>query len=256
MSSPSLWSPQDANSRETRGFAAETKFLLDPDRAREVRDWARALLQPDPHASGLAGDEYRTTTLYLDTPAFDVFARRGSYRRAKYRVRRYGCDDVVFLERKMRTSVLLAKRRSAIALSDLELVGEPDGGQPWAGAWFRDRLAARRLGPVVQVAYDRTARIGHGEFGLFRLTLDDNLRARPVNALAFAADAGERVLPESVILELKYRFAMPALFKALVADFGLETTVVSKYRLAAEALGLTARRKAASATPPVRTAYA
>jgi hypothetical protein len=48
------------------------------------------------------------------------------------------------------------------------------------------------------------------------------------------------VLPAHIILELKYRVEMPALFRHLVEEFALEPAPVSKYRLAAAALGLAA----------------
>src|SRR4051812_14297537 len=84
------------NTRETRNHSREIKFLLDVPTARAVRDWERAHLQPDFHGGGPFGDEYDTSTLYFDTEELDVYHRRRSYGRSKYRVRRYGASDVVF----------------------------------------------------------------------------------------------------------------------------------------------------------------
>jgi hypothetical protein len=75
----------------------------------------------DPHGTGPHADEYRVSTLYLDTAGRDVFHRRGSYGRSKYRVRRYGDEPRVFLERKLRTASRLAKRRTDIPLDELTL---------------------------------------------------------------------------------------------------------------------------------------
>ena len=77
--------------------------------------WARAHLDADIHGGGPHGDEYRTTSVYFDNAAFDVFHRRGSFGRSKYRIRRYGDDETVFLERKMRQPAVLAKRRTTHA---------------------------------------------------------------------------------------------------------------------------------------------
>ena len=99
------------DSRETRDFAREIKFLVDVSIADDVRDWARTHLGPDPHGAGPFGDEYVTTSLYFDTAQFDVFHRRGSFGRSKYRIRRYGECQVVFLERKLKTRGLLTKPR-------------------------------------------------------------------------------------------------------------------------------------------------
>jgi hypothetical protein len=46
------------------------------------------------------------------------------------------------------------------------------------------------------------------------------------------------ILNENVILELKYRAALPALFKRLIQEFGLNPGRVSKYRTAVAAWGL------------------
>ena len=89
-------------SREHRPFAAEVKFLLAPSEADAVRAWARGRLPPDPHGAGEDADYYRITSLYADTAAQDVFFRRGSFGRSKYRIRRYADSDMVFLERKLR----------------------------------------------------------------------------------------------------------------------------------------------------------
>src|SRR6187549_3939945 len=105
---------QGFNTRETREAAREVKFLVTPDLAERILEWSRSRLAPDPHASGASGDEYQTTSLYFDTNAFAVYHRQGSFKRSKYRIRRYGSSDMVFLERKLRTSTMLSKRRTTV----------------------------------------------------------------------------------------------------------------------------------------------
>ena len=102
---------------EQRFGAREIKFLVAPGRAAEIRIWARERMNPDPHAS--RGGTYRVTSLYFDTDKFDVFHGRGSYGRAKYRVRRYDDAPNVFVERKMRTASLVSKRRASIVLDEM-----------------------------------------------------------------------------------------------------------------------------------------
>jgi len=228
--SPSL------DTRETRAFAFEVKFVIDGRVAARIRDWARGRLSPDPHAAGAWGDEYRTTSLYFDTPAQDVFHRRGSYGRMKYRVRRYGDSVEIFLERKLRNARMLNKRRTTIDLGDLSRVALPGADSGWAGAWFQRRVAVRGLAPALQVSYQRLARVAEGAHGPIRLTIDDDIRALPAAGYAFRPARGERVLDGRQILELKYRFAMPAVFKHLVEEFSLSPLAMSKYRLSAAVL--------------------
>lgn len=227
-----------SNTRETRALAAEVKFLIPPSTAARIRTWARTCLQPDPHGAGPWGDEYAITTLYLDTPAFDVFARRGSFGRAKYRIRRYGHDECVYLERKLRKPGILIKRRTAVPLPAPDRLQAPGGDARWAGHWFARRVAVRGLRPVCRVSYLRLARVGETPDGPVRLTLDSALAAGPATDLRFTSGATVPVLESALVLELKYRAYLPALFRRLIEEFALTPVPASKYRLSAAALRL------------------
>jgi len=225
-----------AGDREIRESAFEIKFVVNQDTGERIRDRARQLLAADPWASGPAADEYAITSLYFDTPDLAVYHRRGSYRRAKYRIRRYGQSDVVFLERKLRTNDLLTKRRTNVRLEDLPLLQNDDDtvDATWPGHWFRKRIQTRRLKAVCQVAYERTARIGVTDYGPIRLTIDNRLQACLADEPAFVDSARSHTVTSSTIVEMKYRAGIPAVFKLLVEEFALKPQRVSKYRLATE----------------------
>ena len=239
-----------SDTRETRASASEIKFLLDEGLAPAIRAWARANLQPDPHGGGPFGDAYTTSTLYFDTRQLDVFNRRSSFGRAKYRVRRYGDAPAVFFERKLRQPGVLIKRRTVDSIEALQRLELDEADAGWVGRWFHRRLLARRLRPVCQVTYDRTARVVSTAEGLVRLTLDGNLRAAPVDAPVFAPDAGEPFLAGRNILELKYRARVPAVFRRLIEEFALKPQTASKYRLATAAV----REPGRAASLELRTA--
>jgi hypothetical protein len=224
------------DTRETRASACEIKFVIDERQAPAIRDWARASMRPDPHGTGAFGDGYTTSTLYFDTRQLDVFNRRDSFGRAKYRVRRYGDGNSVFFERKLRQPRVLIKRRTLDSIATLAYLETNDVNADWAGQWFHRRLLVRRLRPVCQVTYDRMARIASTAEGLVRLTLDSDLRATGIEAPAFAADAGDRFFSGRNILELKYHARVPALFRRLIEEFALTPTTASKYRLGVAAV--------------------
>jgi hypothetical protein len=236
MNSFTVHVPALANSRETRVLATELKFLVTPAAAREIRAWARAELAADSHGAGTFADEYTISSLYFDTDALDVLHRRGSYGRAKYRVRRYGTTALAFLERKMRTKSLLAKRRTAIALDDLEVLQDDAPVEGWDGAWFHERIRVRRLQPLVQVGYSRVAREMTGPYGIVRMTVDDELKALPALDCEFLSSTGRPVLHDRAIVEIKYRRALPAKFRTLIDTHRLVPARLSKYRLAQDAL--------------------
>lgn len=226
------------DTHETRANAREIKFLLKPELVELIRGWARARLMADPNAQGVYGDTYRITTLYFDTQQLDVFHRWGSYGRGKYRIRRYGQSDQAFLERKLRMRRQLTKRRSLVALDDLERLTETEARPDSTGYWFHRRLRLRRLGPVCQVSYERTARVAMTRYGPIRLTLDVDLRARPASGVWCSAPGGKAFRKDLAILEFKFRYAMPTLFKCLVEEFALSPQAISKYRLAVTTLNL------------------
>jgi VTC domain len=225
------------HTRETRASASEIKFLIEPQLAPRIREWARTHMEPDPHGTGPFGDEYETTSLYFDTRRYDVLHRRASFGRAKYRVRRYGNGSSVFLERKLRKPGVLIKRRTAAPVASLDRLQRPDAPFDWPGGWFHQRLLLRRLEPVCQVSYHRTARNVHVPDGVARLTLDSQLGAAVAQEIAFTPEAAVPFLEHRLILELKYRRQLPAIFRRLVEEFALAPETASKYRLGMSALG-------------------
>lgn len=226
---------------EERFGGKELKFLVTPALAAAIREWARQNLEADPHAAS-GGDRYRVTSLYFDTAGLDVYNRRGSYARAKYRVRRYDQAPTVFVERKLKTESVVTKRRSLIPIDEVSaLLSGRGGDRGWAGRWFDRRLCARSLRPVCAISYLRTARVAESGGSLIRLTLDEDLRAVPVaGGATLPADAatGMEINTGRQILELKFRGSMPPLFKQLLETFPLHRSTVSKYRTAAAALHL------------------
>lgn len=224
--------------RENREFATETKFLVAPAVAEKIREWARLCLAPDPNA-GNGADGYQISSLYYDTDEFHVFHRKGSYGRSKYRIRRYGESESVFLERKLKTRGLVSKRRSIVNLGDLHALSNGHVHTNWSGFWFDQRIRARRLKLICQITYQRTARVTMTPQGPIRLTLDNQILAVPAKEFAFAESReGIQLVPSQVIVEMKYRMEMPALFKRLVEEFSLSPAAISKYRLAAVSLGM------------------
>jgi hypothetical protein len=225
----------DPGTREIRESASEVKFVVDPSTGSAIRDRVRDTLAPDAYAAGPFADQYQSTTIYFDTEDYAVYARRGSFRRAKYRIRRYGESDAVFLERKLRTSDSLSKRRTIVRIEDLPLVSADAPDTAWVGRWFHQRLMMRKLKPACQVRYLRTARVGMTDYGPIRLTIDEQLVSSPSDGLEFKSFDGAAPMTSSMIVEMKFRGPVPTAFKLIAEEFALEPVRVSKYRLALEA---------------------
>ena len=225
--------------RENREFAAELKFVLPASVGEQIRSWSRANLLPDPHGAGDHRDHYRIHSIYFDTDDFNVYHRRGSYARSKFRLRRYGDAEIIFLERKLRTNGMLTKRRSVATVLELDKLLLPQPNGPWNGSWYHRRLLLRRLRPVCQISYDRTARVYLSAHGPVRLTVDEQVCATPISCVTFGNGSESKpILTNEVIVELKYQVEIPAIFKGLMAEFAMPSAKLSKYRLAARELGL------------------
>lgn len=226
------------NYRETRDFACESKFLVNAEQAQLIRDWARSNLSVDPHGTGEHGDLYEVDSIYFDTVNLDVYRRNGSFGRSKYRIRRYNEGDTVFLERKTKTDRQVSKRRTLLHLRELGHLHQAPQAE-WPGYWFQRRLQVRGLQPVCHIGYQRIARIGQAENGPCRLTLDHAVSAQDCTHIQFPVVSGRTLLPvNSYILELKYRYTLPVLFRRLISDFAPLPQRISKYRLAIETLGV------------------
>ena len=71
-----------------------------------------------------------------------------------------------------------------------------------------------------------------------RFTIDTNLRVLPMPDRAFLPGTGLPMIEGQAIVEMKYRFELPALFKEAAEIFQLQPVQISKYRLGFDALHL------------------
>src|SRR3981189_3165235 len=76
LESPSLFGPGAAADGAT---AYEVKFLLTEDQAAEGTAAGAGKLALAPYADPALGNAYLTTSVYTDTPSFDVFYRTEGY---------------------------------------------------------------------------------------------------------------------------------------------------------------------------------
>jgi len=228
----------------------ELKFFLDPPTAAAVRDWATDRMAPDEFCDPAIPSGYHVTTLYLDTPDWDIYHRRSDVIDGKHRVRRYGVEPVLWLEKKRKSRNVVRKLRCAIAEDEIdELLATPpprddansaSGVNARPGDWFRDCVRQMSLAPAVVVRYQRYARVGVSPRGPVRLTIDSDIRGGAFGDLSVPAawDAGNELLPAGQILELKFTEHLPPVFKELLYEFRIGVTAFSKYRSSVTHAGL------------------
>src|SRR3954462_3762534 len=139
-------SPSLDSSGHTRA-PYEIKFLLSRQVAEQIRQWATQFMRRDPHSDPSLNFGYKVQSIYFDTPELDVFHKRGSFARGKYRIREYLPAGILFLERKLKAKGVVRKRRTTVRAEDLaQLLKTPD--KSWSGFWYHRRLELRRLQPT------------------------------------------------------------------------------------------------------------
>jgi hypothetical protein len=215
----------------------ELKFLIGEATAALVMEWAREHMARDPVAVCDEREMYPVHSIYLDTPTFGVYSRTGALRTRKYRLRRYGNEDTIWLERKAKIRGRVKKRRTAVSEAEVSYLHETEPPPHWPGNWFRRRVQLRKLQPACSVTYERFARVGLTPEGPIRLTLDRSiggLGLAGMNGGCWEVPRGSleglQRLSGLCVLELKYPTVLPALFKGVMSDFLLEPLRVSKFR--------------------------
>lgn len=229
-----------APSRSKRSdWRVELKFVVDESIAIHVRDWATQHLEPDAHCAASSSEGYRVSSLYLDTPHWDVYHRTKPTGQRKFRLRRYGLEDVIWLETKRKSNGFGRKRRTSVPEVDAGRVLAP-GDPDWVGAWFQRRVMLKQLRPVAAVTYQRFARVGSTTDGDIRLTIDRDLRGTAATdwAVPHGISGEIPLLPQGYVVELKFRDVLPSPFKQLLTSIPLQATSFSKYRAAVDACGL------------------
>ena len=236
-STETLMSPSLQTSSQVAAHAYEMKFLLPEAAARELQNWAAKNLCVDAFANSELDDSYQTTTLYLDTPAMDLLYQTQKFRGRKYRLRRYGQESLIYLERKRRRGDRVRKRRTSVSDQEIEIVASGQGrtGQP--EEWFCQKIVKHQLQPSCCVTYERAAFMKMGATGPMRLTFDRRIRGvRASDWSVLPVTDGAEILNGEVICEFKFREVLPPLFQQVIEEMRLQPGSVSKYRRLMQAI--------------------
>jgi hypothetical protein len=239
---------------------AEHKYVVSETTALALRGFMKAYLVPDQYMPPESTEGYHVHSLYLDSPAYELYheTKDGVKNRYKLRMRFY--DDSreapAFLEIKTRTTDSIRKHRAIISKQAAEnflnggslTPGDLLGGSDKAAYALTEfgmrtnRLAARGS---VFVSYQREAYVGLEADGI-RITFDRHIIGKsfdPLSGLRMPAE-GAAVFPGQVVFEVKYSGPIPAWIRGLIHDFGLQRVSFPKYVHAVDALRHTAQTSA------------
>lgn len=236
----------------------ELKYVLTERQAVAVREYVWHHVEPDEHSPSDCTAGYSVSSLYLESPARDIYrqAVTGASRRYKLRLRFYdnGPNSPVFAEIKRRVNHVVVKDRAvvshqtALALAGsyagwpIETIGTTPAEHTEHEASLSEFVRLRdQIGAVglVFVSYTREAYVSrHGEYA--RVTFDRDVHGslyQRGDSLRFP-EGGVQPLQGKVVLELKFTDRCPSWMLELVRHFDLERISVAKYVLCLQAAGL------------------
>ena len=234
----------------------ELKYIIDEPRARSIRDFIRAYVEPDEHIQDLTNCSYPVHSLYLDSPVLLLCRQtlQGMKNRFKLRIRFY--DGVsthpAFLEIKRRLTNVIRKERAALSRSvvssllkgrqiDPSDMVSADRNGPCRDAMETFCRLVKELGaqPATYVSYDREAYVSPGGDQL-RVTFDRQIQAASYDWRAglVPPQAGVPARVNGVVLELKFVDRFPYWMREMVWAFNLQRCSMAKYVHCVNALGL------------------
>src|SRR3989344_3847106 len=229
----------------------EFKYVLDMETYQRVKKALLHFLVPDTAVAGLSHGVYEVISLYYDSPRFFYYWEKidGASRRKKIRVRTYrrnGKDfsPDIFLEIKRKRDAVILKDRLSLDKADIGKnwkleIGNwkfPDarGTRVWEEYFFEEK--ARCLAPKVLIAYSREPYVGKYNQNV-RITFDFGIRAKRTDDLYAVSDSRgfADVSGTKVVMEVKFKGALPFYIDRILKDFDLSRVPYSKYCLGVEA---------------------
>ena len=158
------------------------------------------------------------TTLYYDTPAFDMYTthHNGCLGRQKVRVRRYVDSELTFLEIKNKNNHRRT-RKKRIAIDDFSIEGEEKRRFLEPLCWYD----VDTLEPALRNWFNRITLVNKDKTE--RVTIDTDLRYHNM------ATGIDQALQQAVIIELKRDGNVPSPLLAMLRDLHIFAHGFSKY---------------------------
>ncbi|MBN2586404.1 MAG: polyphosphate polymerase domain-containing protein [Candidatus Fermentibacteraceae bacterium] len=228
----------------------EFKYILRTDELPGIVREMDLRLEKDIHSGSDGG--YFVRSHYFDTDGFDLYYEKlaGLRKRYKFRLRSYSSATLysrpLFLELKGRNNTLVYKHRMLLDPSmaeeslgrgtmDLATTLMEGGGLCKTGERFVFDAFRKRISPSVVVDYHRTAWENRANPD-FRVTLDTGILAYRAGGSGHPTGEGRMISDGLHVLEIKFRYRMPAWFLRLIQEFQLGLVSFSKFAYATGAV--------------------
>lgn len=215
----------------------EIKYLLTREQQAQILKVMEPYMQPDAYGATTIRnlyfdtDNYRLIRRSMEKPMYKEKLRVRSYQKA-------GEQDKVFVELKKKFDAVVYKRRLSMTAGEANrwLIGEEpcptDHQIAHEIAYFLEHY--QPLQPKVYLSYERQA---YGDEQGFRITFDENIRARRDNLSLDSEQGGTDLLEgDTVLMELKTNGGIPLWLTRELTRLKIFKASFSKYGKAYEKL--------------------
>jgi hypothetical protein len=221
----------------------EMKYLVSDIQAEVITGYVRAHLELDKYSKLQRGGMYPITSLYIDSPDFQLCKESltGKKNRFKLRIRGYTDEPEYprFLEIKRRLNSVIIKSRARVMDRDIAslLAGRTLGPQSYRTDettlnQFQLYVQSINAGPKVLIRYMRQAFESISE-NRVRVTFDRDLyyciENEPTVRLGGTGWQRNTLTDGAVVLEIKFSGTYPAWLAGMVKYFELNQKSISKY---------------------------
>lgn len=236
----------------------ELKYWVPMAAAERVVRYARPYMELDPFCVASPDHSQWNSSLYLDTPRFDLYQQHMERApdRIKLRVRAYGqpAQGLAFFEIKRKVNQIIVKDRAAVPVDRVRSVLDGTYDELPTPPRDRDNLGAflywqtvHRARPRVLVRCQREAWASPEPLEEVRLTFDRGICFQPVNEATLEGDP-TRFAPIDgieqhehqggpfVLVELKFNGVAPLWTRALIGQLEMFREGYSKYCAAVTSL--------------------
>lgn len=233
-----------ASKPKTEFLRYEFKYLLQNDLRKAVEEELGHFMDFDPFVQAQPDRKYFVRSLYFDDPFNTAFYEKidGMLSRKKFRLRTYSQTPTdqtpIFLEQKGRHNNLVVKVRTPLGkVANCDIANQTEhisslimrhAEKGFVLDRFQYDYFKKSIRPIALIDYSRRPYISRLD-AEFRLTFDDNLFATPASTLWSDQESGRKLcVPGYTIMEVKFRYHMPAWFHAVVQSFNLVRVSISK----------------------------